>query len=327
MALEAALAGIHVIEVAAYLPGPVCTGVLAALGARVTKVSRPGGDPLRGLPYLAAAYPLVNAGKAELELDLRSAEGAARLRALASEADVLVDGLRPGALARLGLGADELRELNPRLIYCGLSGFGAAGEGLERGGHDLNLLALSGLLAATTAAGEPAIPGTQLADLVGGLTAATAILAALHARAATGAGCTIDAPLLGAARWLMAPWHGVALAGTTVATEPTAALTGGQACYRLYRTSDARQLAVAALEAHFWARFCAAIGRPELGPRQHDPDQPALIATVQAVIAERSLAEWTALFAEVDACVTPALSVAEAARSWTPAVGLPVATR
>jgi crotonobetainyl-CoA:carnitine CoA-transferase CaiB-like acyl-CoA transferase len=328
MMLEAALAGVHVVEVAAYLPGPVCTGVLAALGARVTKVSRPGGDPLRGLPYLASAYPLVNAAKAEVELDLRSADGATRLRALASEADVLVDGLRPGALARLQLGADELRGLNPRLIYCGLSGFGAdSGERAERGGHDLNFLALSGLLAATTAAGEPAIPGTQLADLVGGLTAATAILAALQARAATGAGCTIDAPLLGAARWLMAPWHGVERAGDGAGAEPTAALSGGQACYRLYRTADARHIAVAALESHFWARFCAAIGRPELGPRQHELDQPALIAAVQAVIAGRSLAEWAALFEAVDACVTPVLSVAEAASSWTPAVGLPVATR
>jgi alpha-methylacyl-CoA racemase len=327
MGLEGALAGIHVVEVAAYLPGPVCAGVLAALGARVTKVSRPGGDPLRGLPYLAPAYPLVNMGKAELELDLRSAEGAAGLRALAAEADVLVDGLRPGALARLGLGADELHAMNPQLIYCGLSGFGADTGEAERAGHDLNFLALSGLLAATSVAGEPAIPGTQLADLVGGLAAAAAILAALRAREAGGPGCTIDAPLLGAARWLMAPWHGVARAGDGAGAEPWAALSSSQACYRLYRTADARHLAVAALEPHFWARFCAAIGRPELVPRQHDPDQPALIQSVQETIAGRGLAEWAALFEAVDACVTPVLSVAEAARGWEPAIGLPVATR
>lgn len=327
MMLAEALAGIHVIEVAAYLPGPVCTGVLAALGAQVTKISRPGGDPLRALPYLAPAYPMVNAGKTELELDLRSAEGADRLRELAAVADVLVDGLRPGALERLGLGADALRSLNPRLIYCGLSGFGATSDEAGRAGHDLNFLALSGLLAATTANGQPAIPGTQLADLVGGLSAATAILGALHARAVSGTGCTLDAPLLGAARWLMAPWHAVARAGSAAGPEPTAALSGAQACYRLYRTADDRYLAVGALEAHFWARFCAAIGRPELGPRQHDADQPALIAEVQAEIARRSMAEWAAVFAEVDACVTPVLSVEEAAQDWTPAVGLPVITR
>lgn len=324
MGLEGALAGIHVVEVAAYVPGPVCAGVLGALGARVTKVSRPGGDPLRGLPYLAPAYPLLNAGKEELELDLRSAEGAARLRALASEADVLVDGLRPGALERLGLGADALQQLNPRLIYCGLSGFGAGGEEAERAGHDLNFLALSGLIAATRAAGEPAIPGAQLADMVGGLVAAAAILAALHARAASGAGCVIDAPLLGAARWLMAPWHAVARAGAG----PTAdALTGGQACYRLYRTADGRELAVAALEPHFWARFCAAIGRQDLVSRQHDADQATLIAEVQGVIAGRTLAGWAAQFAEVDACVTPVLSVAEAAQGGEPGVRLPATTR
>jgi alpha-methylacyl-CoA racemase len=324
MGLEGALAGIHVVEVAAYVPGPVCGGLLGALGARVTKVSRPGGDPLRGLPYLAPAYPLLNAGKEELELDLRSAEGAARLRALASEADVLVDGLRPGALARLGLGAESLHRLNPRLIYCGVSGFGADSGQAERAGHDLNFLALSGLLAATRAAGEPAIPGAQLADMTGGLAAVAAILAALHARAASGAGCVIDAPLLGAARWLMAPWHAVARAGAG----PTAdALTGGQACYRLYRTADGRELAVAALEPHFWARFCAAIGRQDLVSRQHDADQAALIAEVQGVIAGRALGDWAAEFAEVDACVTPVLSVAEAAQGWEPGVRLPATTR
>jgi crotonobetainyl-CoA:carnitine CoA-transferase CaiB-like acyl-CoA transferase len=317
--LHHALDGIHVIEVAAYLPGPVCTAILASLGARVTKISRPGGDPLRGLPYLAPAYAALNGAKAELELDLRRPEAAAALRDMAASADVLVDGLRPGALDRLGLGAAALGAANPRLIYCALSGFGLAGGEAERAGHDLNFVALSGALAAGP--GEPAIPAAQLSDMLGGMAAANAILAALHARAASGEGCVLDAPLLGAARWLMAPWHAAALAGGP----GPAALAGAQACYRLYRTADGRHLAVGALEPHFWARFCAAVGRPELTARQFDADQEAVAAAAAAAVAGRTLAEWAAVFAEVDACVTPVLTVAEAAQGWAPGLGLPAA--
>lgn len=313
------LAGVHVVEVAAYLPGPVCAAVLGSLGARVTKVSRPGGDPLLGLPFLAPAYGAINAGKAELELDLKSAAGAGALRDLAAGADVLIDGLRPGSMGRLGLGADELLARNPRLIYCALSGFGATGPEAGVAGHDLNFVALAGGLGAEGSA--PAMITPQLADMTGGLAAATAILAALRARDAGGCGCVIDVPLLGAARWLLSPWHAAALAGGP----GPGALAGGQACYRLYATADGRHLAVAALEPHFWARLCAAIERPALAPRQHDADQAPVIAAVAAAIATRTLEEWAAVFAAVDACVTPVLTAAEAARRWAPGLGLPAA--
>lgn len=323
MSIATSLEGIHVMEVAAYLPGPVCTAVLASLGARVTKVSRPGGDPLHELPYLAPAYDAINSGKRELELDLKSAAGAAALRDLAGGADVLVDGLRPGALDRLGLGASALRAANPRLIYCALSGFGASGADAGRGGHDLNFSALAGAIVAPAGV-EPVVPAAQLADMTGGLAAAAAVLAALRTRDASGEGCVIDAPLLGAVRWMLAPWHAAALAGGP----GPEALAGGQACYRLYRTADGRHLAVAALEPHFWARFCAAIGRPELTPGQFDADQAALAAAVAPVVAARTLEEWAAVFAAVDACVTPVLTPAEAARTWEPGLGLPArATR
>jgi alpha-methylacyl-CoA racemase len=323
MSLATALDGIHVVEVAAYLPGPVCTAVLASLGARVTKVSRPGGDPLHDLPYLASAYGAINAGKLELELDLKSAAGAAALRDLAAGADVLVDGLRPGALERLGLGATALRAANPRLIYCALSGFGASGPEAGRAGHDLNFAALAGAVVAPAGA-DPVVPAAQLGDMTGGLAAAAAVLAALRARDASGRGCALDVPLLGAARWMMAPWHAVARAGGP----GPEALAGGQACYRLYRTADGRHLAVAALEPHFWARFCAAIGRPELTARQFDADQAALAAAVAPVVAARTLGDWAAVFAEVDACVTPVPTMAEAAQEWEPGLGLPArATR
>jgi alpha-methylacyl-CoA racemase len=319
MGLEPALAGMHVIEVATYLPGPACTQLLAGMGARVTKVARPGGDPLRGLAPLNAAYGLFNDGKAERELDLKTPAGAAALRELAAGADVLVDGLRPGSLERLGLGAAALRAANPRLIYCALSGYGVDGPASGMAGHDLNFVARSGLLAATTARGEPAMPGTQLADLVSGLAAATAILAALSDRARTGVGCTLDAPMLDATRWLMAPWYAVerARAGSRL-------LSGEAAYYRVYRTADGRHLAVATLEPHFWERFCAAIGRPDLIPRQYELDQEALAAEVAVALQGRTLAAWRAIFDDLDACVSPCLTVAEAAAEGPAGGRLPV---
>lgn len=317
MAIEAALRGVQVLEVATYLPGPACTQVLASLGARVTKVVRPGGDPLRRLPPLHAAYPALNAGKVEVELDLKRSEDADAFRSLARQADVLVDGLRPGALERLGLGPTALRALNSRLIYCALSAFGLSRPRSHLAGHDLNFVALSGLLATTTAGDEPALPGTQLADLVSGLTAATAILAALLARG-NGPGCLIDAPMLAATRWLMTPWYAVARAG-----EQRRGLSGQMACYRAYRTADGRYLAVAALEPHFWARFCEALGRPDLASRQQDADQQALASEVAALIARRPLEEWQPVFAALDACVTPVLTLEEAARDWDGGAGLP----
>lgn len=319
MPLTQALSGVHVLEVATYIPGPVCTQILAGLGARVTKVSRPGGDPLRELPPLDVTYDLFNAGKTELELDLKAPAGAETLRELAAGADVLVDGLRPGALERMGLGLPALRAANPRLIYCALSAFGTDGPESVKAGHDLNIVALSGLLATTSVGGEPALLGTQVADLVSGLMAATSILAALNERARSGAGCALDAPMLAAARWLMAPWYEVER------LRPGARLlTGERAYYRTYRTADGRHLAVAALEPHFWARFCAAIGRLDLGPRQNDADQEALAREVEAVVAQRTLAEWRAVVDELDVCISPALTVAEAAGDGVVSIGLPV---
>jgi crotonobetainyl-CoA:carnitine CoA-transferase CaiB-like acyl-CoA transferase len=320
--LEQTLSGIQVIEVATYVPGPVCTQILRGLGAEVTKVSRPGGDPLRNLPPLDAAYELFNAGKREIEVDLRSAAGAATLRDLVLGADILVDGLRPGALERMGLGASMLHGLNPRLIYCALSGYGLSGADRERAGHDLDFVARSGLLATTAVGGVPALPGTQLADMVTGLTAVTAILAALQARERSGVGGILDVSMLGATRWLMTPWYEVAR--LRPGAEP---LNGNQACYRVYRTADGRYLAVAALEAHFWGRFCQALGRPELVARQHDADQAALAAALAATIAERPFAEWHQIFADLDACVSPVLTVEEAAADGVVSISLPVTSR
>ncbi len=322
MELGQALDGVRVVEVATYIPGPVCTQILAGLGAQVTKVERPGGDPLRQMAGLAPMFAPLNATKTCIELDLKTRAGQAALRDLAVEADVLVDGLRPGALDRLGLGAKALAELHPGLIYCAISGYGLSGLDRERAGHDLNFVALSGLIASTQANGVPALPGAPLADMISGIAAATAVLAALQARERNGRGGIVDVPMEAAAKWLMAPWHAVARSKEPVGD----VLTGGQACYRLYTCADGRHLAVAALEPHFWARFCTAIERPELIALHGSigSAQTELQATVAETIATRPLAGWEAVFATVDACVTPVRSVGEAAEQARPGVNLPV---
>ena len=317
MALDGALRGIVVIEVASYIPGPLCAQVLADMGAEVVKVERPGGDPLRQLdprppdsenPIFAA----LNRGKRSLELDLKSAIGVATLRELVQRADILIDGFRPGVLARLGVGAAVLRAANPRLIYCGLSGYGEASNWRERAGHDLNFLALAGLAGMSTVGGVPAMPATQLADMVSGLAAATAVLAAIQQRASSGAGATIDLAMSDVARWLMVPALAQRQAGQPLGPERENPLGGGWACYNYYRTADERYLALGAVEPHFWARFCAALERPEFTEMQFVPAaQTHLQEIIGAIIGDQGLTYWLERFAELDACITPVLTLDE----------------
>lgn len=317
MSLDKALQSIVVLEVASYIPGPLCAQVLADMGAEVIKVERPGGDPLRQLdprppgeenPLFAA----FNRGKRSIELDLKSAAGIDTLRDLTMQADVLIDGFRPRVLKRLGVGATALRALNPRLIYCGLSGYGDASEQRAQAGHDLNFLALAGLVGMSTVGGVPAMPATQLADMVSGLAAAAAVLAALQQRVVSGTGATIDMAMSDVARWLMLPALAQSQAGLPIGPERANPLGGGWACYNRYRTADGRYLALGAVEPHFWARFCAALGRDELVAAQYEPAaQEQLQATIGAIIGEATLAQWIERFAGLDACVTPVLTLDE----------------
>jgi alpha-methylacyl-CoA racemase len=317
MNLETALDGITILEIASYIPGPLCTQILADLGAKVIKIERPGGDPLRQLePRLPGAenpmFAVFNQGKTHIELDLKSAEGINHLRALVAEADVLVDGFRPGVLDRLGVGAAELQALNPRLIYCAISGYGIASDWAARAGHDLNMLALAGFIGMSTVGGTPAMPATPLADMVSGLTAATAILAALQPQQATGKGTLIDLAMSDVARWLMLPGLAQRRAGLPLGPEERNPLGGGWACYNRYRTADGRYLALGAVEPHFWARFCQAIEQPALIERQFEPQaQGEVYGTVAATIAGKPLAYWLAHFADLDACITPVLNLDE----------------
>jgi crotonobetainyl-CoA:carnitine CoA-transferase CaiB-like acyl-CoA transferase len=316
------LADLRVLDLSRLLPGPFLTMVLADLGADVVKLEDPAlGDYVRQLPPLrggvGARYLAVNRGKRSLALDLKSAAGRDALLRMAERADVVVESFRPGVLDRLGVGAAALTARNPRLVVCSLSGFGQDGPHVARAGHDLGYLALAGVLAmGGEPGGPPALPGVQLADLGGALWGATGILAALHGRAKHGRGAHLDISMTEGALALLAAELGAAAAGASPPpSRGVTPLTGGLACYAIYRCQDDRYLAVAALEPRFWLAFNAAIGRAADALEVAAPParQAAIRAEVAAILVGRTRDAWVAALAGVDACAEPVLELDELA--------------
>ena len=311
------LEGIRVLDLSQYLPGPYAAQILADLGAEVVKLEPPAGDPMRGLgprdeDGVSAFYKLINAGKSVVRLDLKSEAGRADLEALVRGADVLLESFRPGALARLGFGPEDLRGLNPRLIHCALSGFGQSGPYAERAGHDITYMALAGSLATSGTAARPVVAHPPVADFAGGMQAALAVLAALLRRGRDGRGVSIDVSL---AETVLA-WQGLVLTGARRAPDQAGRgqglLNGGAACYQIYETADAKFVALGALEEKFWAGFCRALGRPEWIARQNEPlPQSGLIAEVADLIRTRTREAWAERLAGVDCCFQPVLEPAE----------------
>ncbi len=285
------LAGLLVVDLTRYLPGPFASRELLRLGARVVRLEAPGGDPLRELG--PAWHDALNAGKESVEIDLKADPAAGR--ELCARADVVLESFRPGVVERLGIGPADLPE---RVVYCSFSGFGP--DDL-RAGHDLNYQGWAGLLADTA----PAMPPVQVADLGAALRAVAQILAALLERERTGRGRRIVVSLT----------HGAhELAAHRLGGEPLPRLlTGGLACYRIYATGDGRHLTVAALEPRFFRRLCELISRPELAERQWQPDQEPLADELAEAFAAKPLATWLELFDGEDVSVGPVATLEEAA--------------
>jgi crotonobetainyl-CoA:carnitine CoA-transferase CaiB-like acyl-CoA transferase len=316
------LTGITILDLTRLLPGGLCTLILADLGADVLKIEEPGrGDYLRAFPPLgrtqSALFTAINRGKRSMTLNLKSDAGRALLLDLARRADVLVEGFRPGVLARLGLDYETLHAVNARLIVCSISGYGQHSPLRERAGHDLNYLGYAGALPlfAPRGGGRPIVPGTQIADLGGGaLTATVGILAALLERQRTGKGQLLDIAMTdGVLHWLAA----AAAEQWATGASPEGGcgpLSGGYACYSVYATADGRALTVGAVEPHFWANLCRMLGREQYIALQYAPwpDQERMFADLDALFASRTMAEWLALFGDADVCVGPALTLAEA---------------
>jgi alpha-methylacyl-CoA racemase len=308
----APLAGVRVLDLTRLVPGPVCTRHLADLGADVVKVEDTGvGDAVP--PALRA---LANRNKRGIRLDLKQPGGVEALLLLARDADVLVEGFRPGVMARLGLGYDVLAAVNPRIVYCSLTGYGQTGPGSDRPGHDINYCAEAGVAEQCGNTHGPALSNLPVADLLGGaLTAAMGILAALFDARRTGRGRHVDIAMAdGALAHALMPLATLARHGSTRRSgEDT--LTGGLACYATYRTRDDRWLAVGALERKFWDALCDALERPDWKPLHRIGDREVeqrLRTELAELFATRELADWDARLRDAGACVSPLRTVEEA---------------
>lgn len=320
---DAPLAGIKVLDLTRLLPGPVCTLHLADLGAEVIKIEDPGaGDYARTMGPGAAPgedsffFRVVNRNKRGMRLDLRQPAGVAVFLRLAREADVIVESFRPGVVDKLGIGYAAVRKINPRIVYCAITGYGQDGPWRDRAGHDLNYIATAGILDQIgTRGGDPAIPNLQIGDLLGGaLTAAMGILAALLGARATGCGRYVDVSMTDATFAHAYTCLLSVLARGETLPRGSDDLDGGLPGYGLYRTQDGRWLAVGALEPKFWKAFCTALGRPDLEPYglARGAEGARTRSELERLFATRPLAHWTALFDTVDCGVTPVLSFEEA---------------
>jgi alpha-methylacyl-CoA racemase len=331
---DAPLAGIRVLDLTRLLPGPLATRRLAEWGAEVIKIEGPAGQGQDdGARYMGLSaediasqrpsltFRMLNEGKTLLRLDLREAAGRDRLLEMAREADVLIEGFRPGVMQRLGLGWDALHAANPRLVMCAISGYGQQGPWSQRAGHDINYIAMAGVLEQiATSDGDIALPNFQIGDLLGGTQAAlSGLLAALLAAQRAGRGRFVDVSM---AHEVLR--HHVLAAATLAAAGRVPPpgrdlLSGGAPCYGVYRAADGRHLAVGALELKFWQALCEAIGRPDWAKRHWSLSEAAgsekamaLREELAATIAKQPLAHWLACFESADCCVTPVLRLDEA---------------
>jgi len=315
------LSGIRILDLSRLLPGPYATQLLANLGAEVIKVERPPeGDYLRVMPpYLAldqervegAIFAQNNSGKKSAALNFDDARGRAILLRWVERADVLVESFRPGAMTQRGLDYAAVSARNPRLVYCSLSGYGQTGPYRERAGHDLNYLALAGVLNMNGARDSaPAPLPVQVADLAGGIRAALEIVAALVERECTGKGKYLDVALFDAAvDWMQTILGACYRAEGENPKRGAAHLTGAYPCYNVYATKDGAYMALGALEEKFWRAFCEGVGRADLVDAQFDADA---IPRVAAIFKTRTRAEWTEFSQQTDCCLEPLLDVSEA---------------
>ncbi|MDQ0792714.1 CaiB/BaiF CoA-transferase family protein [Streptomyces sp. B1I3] len=306
------LAGVRVVELAGIGPGPFAAMLLADLGADVVRVDRPGGAPLGIDP----ARDLTNRNKRSVLVDLKAEDGVRQVLDLVERADVLIEGNRPGVAERLGVGPDVCLDLNPRLVYGRMTGWGQEGPLAPRAGHDISYIALTGTLSMIGKADEPpTVPANLVGDYAGGsLYLVVGVLAALqHARTPGGAGQVVDAAIVDGAAHLATMIHGMMAAGAWQDRRGSNLLDGGCPFYGTYETSDGRYMAVGALEEPFYEEFAALLGIRDRAPDRNDPGRWEELRTVVAErFAERTRAEWTEVFEGTDACVAPVLSLREA---------------
>lgn len=306
------LADLWVVELAGIGPAPFAGMVLADLGARVMRIDRPGPSRYPGDPR----HDLLNRGKRSAAVDLKHPAGAAAVRTLAARADVLLEGFRPGVAERLGVGPDQCRSANPRLVYGRMTGWGQQGPLAHTAGHDLTYLAASGVLHGLGPAGGPPVPPVNLLGDYGGggMLLVGGVLAALWRAQRTGSGQVVDAAIVDGAALLATQLYGMRADRLWSDERGTNLLDGGAPCYSVYRAADGGHLAVGPLEPEFYAEFLRRLGLdPDRTPPQYDVAQwPRLRQLIADRLATRTRDEWAEVFGDSDACVAPVLSAEEA---------------
>jgi alpha-methylacyl-CoA racemase len=318
-----ALSDIKVLDLTRLLPGGFCSLLLADFGADVLKVEDTGmGDYVRWAPPYhegaddsakSAMFLSLNRGKRSIRLNLKDEAGREVLLRLVREHDVLLESFRPGVMERLGVGYQRLREENPRLVYCAITGYGQDGPYTARSGHDMNYLGLNGLLGLSGDAGGPPVQAAgQIADLGGGaLMAAFGILAALRERDRSGEGQLVDVSMFdGSLAWL-AMVAARYLADGQPPERGAVELAGSLICYRPYECKDG-WVTLGALEPKFWQAWCRGVGREDLIEKQFERPGSEAHAAVEALFRERTRAEWQAFASEHDCCLEPVLGLDEA---------------
>jgi len=310
-----------ILDLTMNLPGPYMTWLMTTLGAEVIKIENPvGGDYARNLlrdpstkrsPYFEA----VNRNKKSVTLNLKHHEGRQLFFRLLDHYDIVVEGFRPGTMERLELSYDVMAHHQPRLIQVSISGYGQDGPYRLRAGHDLNYLALAGIIGMSGSSdGPPPLFGIQVADLAGGsLLGLVGLLAAVIQRGQTGRGQYVDTSMFHGSLSMATMVFGGVERGIELPEPGKMALNGRFPCYNIYRAKDGRFMSLGALEPKFWQNFCQAIGREDLTSGQFGG--PDVIRDVERVFAERTQSEWTALLKDCDACCEPVLSLHDAVNS------------
>lgn len=315
------LSSLKVLDFSALLPGPFGTMILADLGADVLRVESPTRpDMVRMLPPMqegiSAVHGYLNRSKRSVAVDLKKPEGVEVIKRLVKDYDIVVEQFRPGVMEKLGVGYEALKEINPGLIYCSITGYGQDGPYSNRAGHDLNYLAIAGMTSYNGRKSTgPAPMAFQVADVAGGSChAVMGVLAAVVHRHATGEGQHVDISMTDAAFSMHALSAPSALIEGNDPGLETTQLNGGS-FYDCYETKDGRYFSVGGLEPQFFMQFCNAIGRPELAGKGLAME-PSIVAETKREIAEamkeKSFAEWEQIFAEIDSCTEPVLSFSEA---------------
>lgn len=293
------LKGFRVLDMSSLLPGPMCSLFLADLGAEVIKIESPEGDMMRYFEMQRGKSPYfeaLNRNKKSVVIDLKTKEGKVMFLELAREADVVIEGMRPGKAGNLGVGYNNVKKVNPGIVYCSISGYGQKGALKNKAGHDLNYASLSGVLDVISP--SPFVPGMQIADAGCALVAAVSILAALLHREKTGKGSHIDVSVLNSTVSLIS----MHIAHRSVSKKSDTILSGAAPCYNIYKTKDGKYVSLGAIETKFWKSFCSSIGKKDLIGRQFDENA---VKELKDIFLRKIQKEWLSLGKKYDFCCEP----------------------